>query len=340
MIKKMPNAVSIVVIAIIVFLGIYVFGKVVGDRTMDKSIGMDTLSLWTVYWDDEDLFTEIEDRKEEINNLSFFAAYFDSENKLFIPEATTKANKDVNETYSDRPWSHYLTIVNDKIKEDGTSSLKDTELLEALFSSEEVMDNHIAEIINMTLEGNYDGVEIDYEAIRKDTELWEKFIVFSTKLYEQTNKNGLGLRIILEPSAPMDTMKFPDGPQYAIMCYNLYGYGTDPGPKANPEFLEELVNKAKSLPGETEFILATGGFTWSDSGKAKAITTQEAEETLQNSGVKTNRDKESQYVYYNYKDENGEGHTVWYADDKTIEHLVKTLEDLKVKKYGIWRIGA
>lgn len=41
----------------------------------------------------------------------------------------------VNENYSKQDFGSYLSIVNDLIKEDGTSSLKDTELLYELLSS-------------------------------------------------------------------------------------------------------------------------------------------------------------------------------------------------------------
>ncbi len=348
MIKGILVGVTVVVMSIIILGHTYVFQNKLNDEPANdnnniqdcRNVDDYKLSLWTVYWDDEDLFTEIKERKKEISNLSFFGAYFDSENRLFIPEKIVKANKDINEMYSERHWKHCLTIVNDKIKEDGSSSLKDTQLLKTLFESPESVEKHITEIISMTLEGNYDGVEIDYEAIRKDTDLWNKFIVFCEKLYIETTKNNLNLRIILEPGAPMDTMKFPEGPEYTIMCYNLYGYGTDPGPKANSKFLKEIVNKAQSLPGEKEFILATGGFSWSKLGDVKSITTEVAEEQLKATGVKEKRDKESQCLYYKYQDENGDSHTVWYADDKTISHWIKTLKDLGVKKYGIWRIGA
>ena len=32
-----------------------------------------------------------------------------------------------------------------------------------------------------------------------------------------------------------DALDFSEGASYAVMCYNLYGNGTEPGPKADPE---------------------------------------------------------------------------------------------------------
>lgn len=100
---------------------------------------------------------------------------------------------------------------------------------------------------------NFTGVEIDYEQIRDNLSLWKKFLVFEKALYPRTKKAGLDLRIVLEPSTPVSKINFPKGPEYVVMCYNLYGYGTNPGPKADYKFLKKTVKDFSSLgqdPGQ------------------------------------------------------------------------------------------
>ena len=66
---------------------------------------------------------------------------------------------------------------------DGRYSLKDTTQLKKVFESDEAMAHHIEAIIQIAVEGGYDGIEMDYEAMRKDWDLWEKYTVFCERLY-------------------------------------------------------------------------------------------------------------------------------------------------------------
>lgn len=298
------------------------------------------IDAWLVYWDTTNFEEEIDYWSERISNIIYFAAYFDENNKLFMPDNINESKEIIDELYKNQPWGNYITFVNDKVYSDGSSALKDTDLLYELFKSDESMDNHINDIINIAVEGGYKGIEIDYEKIRKDIDLWEKFSVFLEKLIKAAELYNLSIRVLLEPSTPVDKIELPEGPEYVMMCYNLYGYGTEPGPKANKEFLLELIDKMKKVSSNRGYALATGGFDFADNGEVKAITRKEAEDLLiKYNKVSEERDEDSQCKVFQYIDSNGVNHQVWYADSVTLGYWESILIESGEKNISIWRLG-
>lgn len=305
------------------------------DSTESKRV----YTVWTTYWQTDNVLEEFNSMGSSIENICYFAAYFDENKKLFIPEETEETYTLIKGTYGDSNYGSYLTFVNDLLKPDGTSSLKDTELLYELFSNEETINAHIDEIMALTEAGGYQGIEIDYEAIRKDMTLWNLFVNFVEKLYQETLKSNIPLRIVLEPSFPAEELHMPEGPEYVIMCYNLYGYGTEPGPKADKDFLQELVQKMKSLPGKVNYALATGGFDFKENGETAQITQKEAVELLAIYDIAPERDEDSKSLVFTYTDEEDIIHEVWYADSYTIGFWSSIIEQEGEYGLSLWRIG-
>lgn len=295
------------------------------------------ISGWIVYWD-SDILTELSDRGKNIGTLCYFASYFKEDHSLFLPEEVKDTYSKVKQKYGKERFKSYLTFVNDIRMNDGTSKLKDTELLYQLLETKSSRDKHIADILSMAGEDSYDGIEIDYEAIREDKTLWHYFTQFAEELYQQASKKGLKVRILLEPNAPVDEAAFPKGPEYVIMCYNLFGYGTQPGPKADEPFLEEMVRKMKGFHN-VNFALATGGFDFEEGGAVKQLTEEEAILIKKDYGAETQRDDGSRCVVFSYTDKAGKNHEVWYADKAAIDYWLQILENNGEYKVSLWRLG-
>lgn len=293
------------------------------------------ISTWAVYWDAEGVAHEVAKMGETLGSLHYFAAYFDEQDNLFIPDNLVELRGNLK---GQQEFISYLTFVNDKKLEGGGSSLKDTELLYRLLSTKESRSTHISQIISLAKGGGYDGIEIDYEAIRKDMTLWQHFIDFITELAPQAQENNLLLRVILEPNIPYDKLTFPQGAEYVIMCYNLYGPGTSPGPKADDDFLAALVEKTASLPGRRIFALANGGFDWEGS-TVRSLTEQQAAALVEQHKAEVNRDKSSHALSFSYK-QDGTKHTVWYADSSTIDHWINQIRDSGDFGIALWRIAS
>ena len=309
------------------------------DSSIEENIEDENkVSVWVTYWDTEGLMEELNVWEPYIKQINYFAAYFKEEGRLFVPQPTVETKESINRLLQGSELPEYLTIVNDQELEDGTSALKSTDLLYNLFESEETMIKHINDILQVTLDDGYDGIEIDYEAIRDDMALWDKFLTFLNLLTKVAKDNNISLRVLLEPSTPVDDIQFPEGIEYIMMCYNLYGHGTEPGPKANRDFLIEMVEKMKKVSNRRGYALATGGFDFSSDGKTIAVTMAKAIDLQSIEGKDSYRDEQSQCMVFTYTKQNL-AHEVWFADEDTLKYWTKVLIEEGEKNISIWRLG-
>ncbi len=208
-----------------------------------------------------------------------------------------------------------------------------------MLSSEEARKEHADTILSMVRQGGYDGIEIDYEAIKKDDILWGYFISFIKRLYTQASEENIRVRIVLEPGVPIENLTLPAGPEYVLMCYNLYGYGTGPGPKADKKFLLKMIDKMKGISGKVGFAVATGGFDFYDGNQAEQITEEGALKLIEENKAVPERDEDSYSMVFTYKDREGRLHEVWYADETTIKAWSDIIKESGNYGISLWRMG-
>ena len=307
-------------------------------KTDSKDASDPDISVWYPYWDNATADEELKKIGDDLTTICFFAAYYDVSSRPFIPEDTVASFERLkkNGTLSGR--NTYLTFVNDKLLEKG-SSLKDTQLLYALIGSEELSLQHAKEVVDMAKGLGCSGVEIDYEAIKKDDKLWNLFNRFVTVLSKEAQQQEMDLRIVFEPSAPIQNYTWPSYPEYVMMCYNLHGYGTDPGAKAEPLWIKELSTKMKTLPGKVNLAFATGGFDFAGDGSVKQINLKDALSIKDQKGAVAIEDSTSGDKYFDYNDDSGQTHQVWYADQETLKLWIQTARDSGINRISVWRLG-
>ena len=291
---------------------------------------------WLAYWDLDAGEKDLKSMGKQLEKLSYFGAYFDKNDHLFIPQELSDKRSELRKTKE--KYTNYLTFVNDKQNLDGSVVIKDTEVLRRLFADDSAMEEHIDEIIALTLQGKYDGIEIDYERIWKDEKIGQSFLRFADKLYVKALKNKLKLRIVLEPSTPFSTVGFFKGPEYVVMLYNLYGLHSAPGPKANKEFVQKIATRMEVLPGEKSVAFSTGGCLWGDNGVKRFLTEVEAKTLAVTYDVESNRDEESQCLVFDYSDM-GATYQVWYADVQTLNYWISIAKEQGINNVSLWRLG-
>ncbi len=330
----------IIIITIIVFILILYRG--IGPASSNNGdIPKEThekISVWIVDWQWEAGIKDLKEIEENLSSLQVFAAYFDYHDNLHFTNEFNEALPEIMKINSDNKLANlYITIVNDRFNEEGKAVQKDPELLKRLMATEESRNNHIDEIINMVTQKGFNGVEIDYENI--DDDIWENYIDFCSKLYQKLSSIDKSLRIVLEPKTPIDKLTLPEGPDYVMMAYNLYGYHSGPGPKADEAFIRDLGIKMEKIPGDKIIAFATGGFDWSEDGKVTALTEIEAIKLSEKAVDNLKRDESSGSVYFNYFDDNNINHTVWYADNRTLDKWFNISKQLRYNKISLWRLG-
>ncbi|WP_094605558.1 hypothetical protein SPSIL_012930 [Sporomusa silvacetica DSM 10669] len=293
-------------------------------------------AAWLAYWDLDAGGKDLQRIGKKLGKLSYFGAYFDAHDRMFIPQELSDKRKELKA--KKEKYETYLTFINDKQNADESVIMKDIEVLRRIFATTASMDRHIDDLIALTLQGKYDGIEIDYERIWNDEQIAKSFSIFVDKLYKKAGENKLKLRVVLEPGTPFSIANLPQGPEYVVMFYNLYGLHSEPGPKANRGFIEKTVRQMKALRGETSVAFATGGCLWGDNGKRSLLSEAEAKTLAVTQDSKTQRDEESQCIVFEYQDM-GVSYQVWYADVETLNYWIGIAKEQGVNNISIWRLG-
>lgn len=298
-----------------------------------------TMSAWSAYWDAEAAARELK-KQRHLAGVSCFAAAFEADGSLYLPEEMPGLKKQA----AKGGRATYLTIVNDVRPDKGPMKEKDTEIVKQVLADEAAADRHIGDILAQAEQLGAEGVEIDYEKLWKDKELTGKFLDFTYRLSSACTRKGLKLRIVLEPSAPLDA-PWAKGPEYTVMCYNLYGKHSGPGPKADRNFLLKTFKKMEALPGNKSVAFATGGCLWENPGlldgpKGKTSFKTEAELTAlaREHKAETVRDAESAALSFEYEAE-GKHYVAWYADAETLNAWITLAARQGLDKVMLWRLG-
>ena len=167
------------------------------------------LTIWSTYWDCAGDIEVLQDEAEKVDEISLFAASFQN-GEVTIPEPTTRMLKKIRRREQTKNKTVYLSIVND-VTENGKTTQKDTAILQKVLGTDEAAQSHAEQLVRLASENGFDGIEIDYEKIRKDLDLWQAFLKFEEKLLLLAEDAGLKVRIVLEPSTPVEQLDFPAG---------------------------------------------------------------------------------------------------------------------------------
>lgn len=272
-------------------------------------------SAWLPYWEADDALDELEALEGRLDTAVAFAAIFDSSDRvLMLPEAEELLRR-TQKACAGTDTAVVLSVVNDVELAPGKYDNKSAELLRRLLKDDQSIARHIEQLFRLVDTYGLSGLEIDYENMKKDQALWDRFAVFIAELYRQFSAQGLSLRVVLSWDAPR-YIDLPEGPEYSVMCYNLYGYHSADGPKADFAFLRTTAELYAPYASRTRMAFATGGFVWGGE-RIRALTQQQAQSLLKERGAHVVRDADSGALYGAYADD-GALYAVWTADAETL----------------------
>jgi hypothetical protein len=300
-------------------------------------------NAWVTYWDFDQGLKEAVAIQTQLNSVSYFAAAFDKHNKIIMMGPVAKFTGKQFARYR-AEVKKYLTVVNDVYKDvhnpAGESIEKDIDVLSELFRSDDRIRAHVADLLNAVKKNGFDGLEIDYENIWKYPITARRYVKFLEILVPEAEKAGIPLRVILEPGIPVASYELPEGPEYILMCYNLFGsHSAEAGPKADDRFLDKMLLKVKQLPRPHGVALATGGCVWQEGKRPYFVTEQEALALQKTLKASLHRDPFSAAQHFNGRNAEGKKVECWFADAKTIITWKRQVMDSGVDGISLWRLG-
>jgi spore germination protein YaaH len=219
-------------------------------------------------------------------------------------------------------------------------------LADALLADPKARARLVAGLADLAVKRGYGGYVFDLE------NLSPKGLANYPKLLDEA-------RAALKPqgrevwvTAPFDGQGWPlkalqdASDTLVLMAYDQHYGGGDPGPNAGQDWYESELAKrfAKLDPARTILALGAYGYDWTlnKAGKAASgapATFHEAIRNAQDAGATIDMDDDALNPTYDYVDDNGDSHEVWFLDATTLFNEVKVTDEWKPRGYGLWRMG-
>ena len=131
-----------------------------------------------------------------------------------------------------------------------------------------------------------------------------------------------------------------------LMAYDEHWLTGQPGPPASQGWYQE--NLAETLgkmdPARTIVALGSYGYDWTKRGgkwdTAEAQTFHESTVIAADAGVDIDFDSDSLNSHFDYQDEDGLAHQLWFLDAVTMFNQMKVTDPFMPRGYGLWRLGS
>lgn len=131
-----------------------------------------------------------------------------------------------------------------------------------------------------------------------------------------------------------------------LMAYDQHWQGGDPGPAAGEEWFEQNLERTmgKLDPARTVLALGAYGYDWTQGGgkqkdTAEAVTFTDATQRAYDAGAQPEMDDTELNPHFDYKDDAGRKHAIWFLDASTVFNQIKVGDGFHPLGYALWRMG-
>ncbi|MFD1358799.1 glycosyl hydrolase family 18 protein [Fictibacillus halophilus] len=289
----------------------------------------------------------VKDVKEAENDLTYIAffSYQVNKNGTLKPIKDWAALKEIKKTRA----MPMMVLTNFA---EGNFS---PEIAHNIFTDKKASKTLIGSVISTMKQKGYKALNIDFEHIKeKDRELYNGFL---ETIIPQVQKEGFKVSTALAPKTS-DEQK---GPWHGAHDYKRHGeladfvvlmtyeWGWSGGPPmavAPVPQVKKVVDYAVSVIPPEKIIMGAPlyGYDWTLPYKkgnkfAKRIAPAEAHDLALKEGASVKYDNEAQAPFFNYKDDKGKEHVVWFENEQSAEAKNKLVKQYKLRGLAYWVLG-
>lgn len=233
-----------------------------------------------------------------------------------------------------------------------TSAGFDPQLTRQILSSSSMRNRVITNIYQLVKSKNYAGVNIDFEQVPED--LRDSYTGFLHAIRERLKPDGYYTSVAV-PAKTNDSLPWLRGYDYGgigaavdfvfIMAYDWHEASSDPGPVAPINEVRQTINYALKHMNRNKIILGVPryGYDWTmsngDVESARAVSVATAVANAMKYQVTIQYSTEYQQPFYQYWDELGKRHIVWYEDSRARAEKLELVVEYRLKGVGAWQLG-
>lgn len=292
-----------------------------------------------------------EAQKQEVRNLGRFLTY--------LAPFSFKANRDGTLTpppLNDLPnIAKSLGIINMLVVTNQEEGQFSKELANVLFTNEEISNKFLNNIINTAKQQGFKDIHFDFEFISPDDR--EAYNNFLRKAKSRLQPEGFLLSTALAPKTSAEQV----GAWYTAHDYATHGQIADfvvlmtyewgytfSTPQAVSPIgpVRKVVEYALTEMPAKKIMLGQNlyGYDWEEpfayGGKAaKALSPQQAIQLAKEKQASIKYDYKAQAPYFNYVDEKGLRHEVWFEDARSIQAKFALIRELGLRGISYWKLG-
>jgi peptidoglycan-N-acetylglucosamine deacetylase len=210
-------------------------------------------------------------------------------------------------------------------------------------ASPDVRAHLVEDAYSYVTERGYQGLCIDFEAVPKRSQ--PELLAFMRALYARFHPAGL----LLAQAVPLDDANFAfrelaeANDFLVLMAYDEHAGDNEPGPVASQRWFTEHVRRrlAELPPAKVVVALGNYGYDWTE-GKREAdeLSFQDALQRARESQASVDFSASEGNPGYEYDDEAGAHHDVWFLDAVTASNEVASVRDLRPRGFALWRLGS
>lgn len=233
-------------------------------------------------------------------------------------------------------------------------SVFSSELAHIILSDTTLQDRLLTEIINTALQQGFSDIHFDFEFIfPEDLELYNAFIV---KARDRIHDAGLLISTALAPKTSSEqegllytAHDYPFHGQmvdFVVLMTYEWGYSGGPAMAVSPlDKVEEVIDYAVTVIPPNKIMLGQNlyGYDWTlpfvEGTTARAISPQQAIRLARENNVSIQFDETAQAPYFNYVDEEGNRHEVWFEDARSIQAKFDLIKRKNLRGISYWKLG-
>ena len=308
------------------------------------------ITSWIAFWDWDRGVKSIQKNSDIITEIMPFWYDMDSTGNLFpsqgIPEMREQGLlKSMNEKkfveYCHRRGIKVIPLISNEFNKFHVHEM---------LSNNSIRQYHLENIVNLVVENQYDGIDIDYEGMMKeDRNLYSYFL---RDLAERLHGYGkiLSVAVHAKVSEPggWDSNIAHDYPaighvvdRVRIMAYDHHWSGGEPGCIQPLDWIEQIVNFAVTVIPPEKIYLGIGiyGIDWG-SPKDREAMYHDAVRIARENKSAIQWDLLSKENWFTYTEESTySNRTVWFQDGKSFSYRWDLVRRYKLGGISFWRIG-
>ncbi len=230
----------------------------------------------------------------------------------------------------------------------------DSDLAKTILTNEQVQDTLINNVIENLRAKNYTGLDIDFEYVYPENR--EDYNNFLRKVSSRLRPLGYSITTALAPKTAADQpgllYEAHDYPvhgalvDHVILMTYEWGYTFGPPMAVAPiTEVRKVINYAISAIPRRKILMGIPnyGYDWAlpyvEGSRATTISNVGAVDLARREGAAIQYDQTAQAPFFNYYDDNGRQHVVWFDDARSMEARLRLVNQYNLGGVSYWTIG-